>query len=262
MLLIFCVGMASEATAAGHLEQKLAVRLEPETHRLTAETTMTLTGDRSKWPELFLLAPQARIGTVVADGQPLAFDFSHGRLRVPDTAGRSVLTISYTVVFDDPVPRELVGIEDPSYGIRATIMPQGTYISAASGWYPNAVDVPQSFTITITGPQDMTGVTSGRLANFTRTAAGTVTTWQTVLQPTAMSLAAGRYQLRRESLGDIQLLAFLGESNVPLAAGYLESVREYLSLYQELFGPYPYEKFAVVENLYPTGYGLPGWTLL
>ena len=262
MLLIFCGGLSSEVMAAGHLEQKLAVRLEPAAHKLIAESTMTLAGDRAEWPELFLLAPQARISTVAADGRPLTYEFSHGRLRVPGAAGRSVLTISYTVVFDDPVPRELVGIEDPSYGVRATIMPQGTYISAASGWYPNAVDVPQSFTITITGPQDMTGVTSGRLANFTRTAAATVTTWQTVLQPTAMSLAAGRYQLRRESLGDIQLLAFLSESNVPLAAGYLDSVREYLSLYQELFGPYPYEKFAVVENFYPTGYGLPGWTLL
>ena len=262
MLLIFFGGLSSEVMAAGHLEQKLAVRLEPAAHKLIAESTMTLAGDRSEWPELFLLAPQARIGTVAADGRPLAYDFSRGRLRVPGAARRSVLTISYTVVFDDPVPRQLVGIEDPSYGIRATIMPQGAYISAASGWYPNAVDVPQRFTVTISGPQELTGVTSGRLMNFTRTAAGTVTTWQTVLQPAAMSLAAGYYQLRRENLDGIQVLAFLGESNIPLAAGYLESVREYLSLYQELFGPYPYEKFAVVENFYPTGYGLPGWTLL
>ena len=262
MLLIFCSAMSSEVMAAGYLEQKLSVRLEPAAHRLTAEATITLVGDLSEWPELFLLAPQARIGTVAADGWPLAYDFSQGRLRVTGTAGRSVLTISYTVVFDDPVPRQLIGIEDPSYGIRATIMPQGAYISAASGWYPNAVDVSQRFTITITGPQDLTGVTSGRLTNFTRTAAETVATWQTVLQPAAMSMAAGHYQLRRENLDGIQLLALLSESNVPLAAGYLESVREYLSLYQELFGPYPYEKFAVVENFYPTGYGLPGWTLL
>ena len=45
-------------------------------------------------------------------------------------------------------------------------------------------------------------------------------------------------------------------------SGYLQSSREYLELYQELFGPYPYEKFAIVENFYPTGYGFPGWTLL
>jgi aminopeptidase N len=262
LIMIFCSTLPFEVMAAGHVEQQLSILLEPAAHRLTAKTTITLAGDRTEWPELFLLAPRARIEAVIADDRPLAFDFNRGQLRVPSAGKRSALVISYTVVFDDPVPRELVGIEDPSYGVRATIMPEGTYLSASSGWYPNVVDIPQQFTITITGPQDLTGVTSGRLVNITRTEAGTVTTWHTVLQPSAMALAAGPYQLRRDSLGEIQLLTFFSKSNAPLAAGYLESVKEYLSLYQELFGPYPYEKFAIVENFYPTGYGLPGWTLL
>ena len=262
LIMIFCSTLPFEVMAAGHIEQQLSIHLEPATHRLTAKATITLAGDRTEWPELFLLAPQARIEAVVADDRPLAFDFNRGRLRIPAAGARSALVISYTVVFDDPVPRELVGIEDPSYGVRATIMPEGAYLSASSGWYPNVVDIPQKFTITITGADDLTGVTSGRLTNISRTEAGTVTTWQTGLQPSAMALAAGPYQLRRDSLGEIQLLAFFSKSNAPLAAGYLESVKEYLSLYRELFGPYPYEKFAIVENFYPTGYGLPGWTLL
>ena len=262
MTLVFCSILPFEVMAAGHIEQRISIRLEPAAHRLTAEATITLAGDRQEWPGLFLLAHQARVESVAADDSPLAFDFNGGQLRLPDAGEWSALSIRYTVVFDDPVPSDTVGIEDPSYGVRATIMPEGTYLSAASGWYLHAVDTPQRFTITITGPANLTGVTSGRLTNITRTAAETVTTWQTVLQPSAMSLAAGHYQLRRDSLGEIQLLAFFSEGNLPLAAGYLESVREYLSLYQELFGPYPYEKFAVVENFYPTGYGLPGWTLL
>ena len=261
IVLILCGALSVEVMAAGHVEQQLSILLDPAAHRLTAKTTITLAGDRTEWPELFLLAPRARIKAVTADDRAQAFDFNNGQLRVPATA-RSVLVISYTVVFDDPVPRELVGIEDPSYGVRATIMPEGAYLSASSGWYPDVVDIPQKFTITITGPQDFTGVTSGRLTNIARSEAGTETTWQTTMQPSAMSLAAGRYQLRRDSLGEIQLLTFFSESNATLAAGYLESAREYLSLYQKLFGPYPYEKFAIVENFYPTGYGLPGWTLL
>jgi len=262
MTLFFCSALPFEVMAAGHIEQQLSLRLEPAAHRLAAKTTITLADGGTEWPELFLLAPRARIESVTADDRPLAFDFKDGQLRIPAAGEWSALSIRYTVVFDDPVPSDTVGIEDPSYGVRATIMPEGAYLSAASGWYPHAIDTPQRFSITITGPLNLTGVTSGRLVNIARTAAETVTTWQTVIQPSAMSLAAGYYKLRRDSLGEIQLLAFFSESNVPLAAGYLESVREYLSFYQELFGPYPYEKFAVVENFYPTGYGLPGWTLL
>ncbi len=33
-------------------------------------------------------------------------------------------------------------------------------------------------------------------------------------------------------------------------------------MYQEMFGPYPYKRFSVVENFLPTGYSLPTFTLL
>lgn len=36
----------------------------------------------------------------------------------------------------------------------------------------------------------------------------------------------------------------------------------YLTLYEDLFGRYPFPKFAVVENFFPTGYGFPSYTLL
>jgi hypothetical protein len=33
-------------------------------------------------------------------------------------------------------------------------------------------------------------------------------------------------------------------------------------LYSDLFGPYPFQKFAVVENFFPTGFGFPSYTLM
>ena len=43
---------------------------------------------------------------------------------------------------------------------------------------------------------------------------------------------------------------------------YLKASADYLKLYRGLFGPYPFEKFAIVENFLPTGYGYPSYTLL
>ncbi|MGD9304518.1 MAG: M1 family aminopeptidase, partial [Desulfobacterales bacterium] len=43
---------------------------------------------------------------------------------------------------------------------------------------------------------------------------------------------------------------------------YLAATVDYLSFYSNLFGPYPFKKFAVVENFFPTGYGFPSYTLL
>jgi aminopeptidase N len=33
-------------------------------------------------------------------------------------------------------------------------------------------------------------------------------------------------------------------------------------MYSEMIGPYPFQRFTVVENFFPTGYGMPAWTLL
>jgi hypothetical protein len=38
--------------------------------------------------------------------------------------------------------------------------------------------------------------------------------------------------------------------------------QRHIGRYEALHGPYPFAKFAVVENFFPTGYGFPSFTLL
>ena len=37
---------------------------------------------------------------------------------------------------------------------------------------------------------------------------------------------------------------------------------QYLKMYESLIGPYPWRAFALVENFWETGYGLPSFPLL
>jgi aminopeptidase N len=57
-------------------------------------------------------------------------------------------------------------------------------------------------------------------------------------------------------------MVLLREPDAPLARKYLAATHRYLALYDELIGPYPYKKFAMVENFRQTGYGMPSFTLL
>ena len=43
---------------------------------------------------------------------------------------------------------------------------------------------------------------------------------------------------------------------------YLDATARYLDAYIPLLGPYPFEKFAVVENFFASGLGMPSFTLL
>ncbi|MDT8443235.1 MAG: M1 family aminopeptidase [Desulfuromonadales bacterium] len=251
-----------KAADYGLIEQDLLIRFVPGEHRLEGRVILAPADGYHGLPEAFRLATSAEIDSVTANGKPMPFTFHNGLLQVPQPSKADSLTISYRVRFDDPVPQETVGIEDPSFGVTATIMPQGSFLSAASGWHPLPIGAQSRFRVTIVGPPGWHGVTAGRLIDLDNSATRSQAIWQTQLPQSSLTLAAGYYQVAREDLGEIQLLAFTSAENAGLAQDYLESCREYLQLYQKLFGPYPYAKFAVVENFFPTGYGFPGWTLL
>jgi aminopeptidase N len=57
-------------------------------------------------------------------------------------------------------------------------------------------------------------------------------------------------------------MVFLRQPDEQLAGRYLEATARYLAMYEKLLGPYPYGKFALVENFWETGYGMPSFTLL
>ena len=61
---------------------------------------------------------------------------------------------------------------------------------------------------------------------------------------------------------DVEVLAYLRTPDINLATKYMDATERYLNLYEPLLGEYPFSKFALVENFWETGYGMPSFTLL
>jgi hypothetical protein len=57
-------------------------------------------------------------------------------------------------------------------------------------------------------------------------------------------------------------MAYTYEPSDSLAQVYIDATKRYLAMYEELLGAYPYPKFALVENFWQTGFGMPSFTLL
>ena len=79
---------------------------------------------------------------------------------------------------------------------------------------------------------------------------------------TGLSLVAGPYQVSLKRHKDIEIAAYFFPEDKKLARKYINKSMHYLDLYEDLLGPYPFKRFAIVENRAPTGYGLPTYTLL
>ena len=78
-----------------------------------------------------------------------------------------------------------------------------------------------------------------------------------------INFAAGPYVITRDKFGEgKELIAYFFPEDQELAAEYLDKARQYLERYENLLGPYPYKRFAIVENRLPTGFAMPTYTLL
>ena len=77
-----------------------------------------------------------------------------------------------------------------------------------------------------------------------------------------VTLVAARYEIEKESMDGIEISAWFFHEDKHLAKTYIEHSKKYIKLYSELFGAYPYRRFSVVENLFPTGYSMPTFTLM
>ncbi len=245
---------------------ELSVRLDPQNNTLAAVDTMTLrTAGRTSLT--LALARNSAVEKVAAKEKDLAFTFEGGILLVtlpPDLPGNGglSLTVSYRASFDDPAPEDPVNTEDPSYGVRAIIGKKGTFLSESAGWYPEIPGSRPTFRIRVEGPAGYEGVTAGRLVRRETEGPVTRSEWEVRTPLEGLPLSAGPYRVQEGNAGDTKLFTYFYPESDALSETYLAAAARYIAFYRELFGPYPFEKFAVVENFFPTGYGFPSYTLL
>ena len=264
MLALFLMPLISCA-AADDLsieKQEIAVTLVPENRLLTGESILILSGAGKLKLEL---SPTSTIQKVLIADRQVPYSFAQGILAIDldrKKIGPLSVTVTYRNVFKDPVPERPVNHEDPTFGVTGAITPQGVFLGGEAGWYPVPTTSPKRRIIHISGPAGTEAITSGKRA-FRETKLGiSRSTWIEERPAGIPSISAGRYQIEERRLGNIDIYTYFYPDNAQLSSRYLEAATKYIQFYSELLGPYPFEKFAIVENFFPTGYGFPSYTLL
>ncbi|HEX9192025.1 MAG TPA: hypothetical protein VF847_08005 [Candidatus Deferrimicrobiaceae bacterium] len=240
----------------------LTVVLYPDEGLLRAVDAITLLPGGGSVPKL-TLSGNARVTSVTLDGRAVPFSRGGGYLTVKGEGDRpSVLRVGYEASFRDRPPEDPVNTEDPSFGVAGTISPSGVFLGDGAGWYPDVPGGTALFRVRVEAPEGFEAVTAGKRLRRETTDGRTVSEWEATHPLRGLSLSAGRYVVRDRILDNVMLSTYFFPANDSLSGKYLDAVERYLLLYAKLLGPYPFEKFAVVENFFPTGYGFPSWTLL
>jgi aminopeptidase N len=244
----------------------LEVTVSPDEHRYSAKDSITVPdGPRREFHFLLHqgLKPESITPGVIVNRElniPGNRIFDSFRVILP--AGQRTFTLVYEGSIHHPV--EVYGNEQ-ARGVSQTpgiISGDGVYLSGNSFWYPVFEDALLSFNLLIELPSGWDAVSQGARKEHMRTREKTFVRWDSPEPQDEIFLIAGRFTEYVRQAGEITAMAFLRTPDEGLARKYLEATAQYIAMYENLIGPYPYRKFALVENFWETGFGMPSFTLL
>lgn len=152
--------------------------------------------------------------------------------------------------------------EQYTRGFRSTtgvVSAEGVYLSGDGHWVPRFGDDLIEARVAVEMPEGWRVISAG---NGTARGADGLARWDSHGAVDDVTLVGGPLIEYRGDAGAVDALVYLRTKDDALAAKYLEATAQYLKMYADLIGPYPYGKFAMVENFWETGYGMPSYTLL
>jgi len=142
------------------------------------------------------------------------------------------------------------------------ISSKGVYLAGSTYWVPAFDEHSTSFSLTVKTPKGWKTVSQGKRTVNRDKGKFHIDKWESPTPQEEVFLIAAKFTEYNYPAGAVTAMAFLREPDDGLANKYLETTAQYLEMYRQLIGKYPYSKFALVENFWETGYGMPSFTLL
>ena len=269
------------------LSHDLAVELRPSTHELIGRDQINVKLPIRAMTVTFSISPTVKIDRIFlkARSEASATTFSDTTLSftteqvVQSATQRVTVTLPgthdglvtlawiYRGAIDDPPkePRHLRFVT-PSE-TAGHIGPEGVYLSGESQWYPDIEGSLSVYRLTALVPQGWSVVTQGEKTAETEAGEHVSSTWLVSDRSEALTLVANKFAIKSRAWKSrngqsIELATYFFPDNAGLADEYLDATSNYLDAYISILGEFPFEKFAVVENFFASGLGMPSFTLL
>jgi hypothetical protein len=182
------------------------------------------------------------------------------------TGGKITVAITYSGVLYDSLKAPPAAYARGFAETSGLIDPRGVYLSNGSLWYPFQYDRMFTFDLKVDVPFGWMAISQGRMADqyagWLHGEDRTFTVWVEKHPTPELYLVAGDYYRHEAYHQGVWVMTYTYEQSDSLAQVYLDATGRYIALYESLIGEYPFSKFAMVENFWQTGYGMPSFTLL
>ncbi|NQV14472.1 hypothetical protein HQ531_03360 [bacterium] len=179
-----------------------------------------------------------------------------------NTAKKATFSLSYAANFKADVTEVKFSNQNVGREVTGTILEKGAYFSPSAYYYPRANDGLMDFEVSVTIPAHWESIAGGNSIGNIQTGDTKIQTWKNPFQSDGLMFMAAPFVVKHAKADDVDVYCYFFEEDTSLFETYLPATVEYVKTYSEMIGPYPYTRFTVAENFFPTGYGMPAWTLL
>ena len=233
------------------------ITLQPSEGRLKVEDTISMQIEISEIE--FALhqnlrieaSPEFTITPIKSYDNSHAVPVQHYRIQLAQPSKQFSLRYSGTIHHSlQQISKDYAGDLTQTPGI---ISEEGVYLSAASYWFPQIGTDYLTFSIQAQLPKGWQLISQGDALDDG---------WEEHSPQNNIYLIAAPYQIYQRKTPIAEAMVYLRTPDPAIAEQYLDATEYYLEFYSELLGAYPYSKFALVENFWETGYGMPSFTLL
>ena len=143
------------------------------------------------------------------------------------------------------------------------ISDKGIYLAGSTYWIPTFKNSLITFSLTTELPESWKNISQGKRIYDKIFSGKHKDKWVCNKAQEEVFLIAAKFtEYSYDMNNGIKAMAFLRTPDEGLANKYLEVTEQYANMYESMLGKYPYSKFALVENFWETGYGMPSFTLL
>ena len=199
---------------------------------------------------------QAKMAALDPPGEALWLLFDVTRSKNMD------FSISYTAQFREDVSGVKFSNQNVGREVTGTILDKGAYLSPAAYYYPQGDDDLMNFEVTAAIPAQWESIADGNQVASVTMDAIKIQSWKNPFKSDGLMFMAAPFKVKQARAGEVNVFCYFFEEDTSLFETYLPATVDYINMYAELIGPYPYKRFTVAENFFPTGYGMPAWTLL
>ena len=248
------------------IRHDLKVDIHPDENRFTAEDIITLP---ENYPPAFRFrlhrglnpsSPTKDVAVTKDAGDVLNAVCDSFSITLP--AGVKTFVIDFGGVINHAV--EKYG-KDQARGYSHTpgiISTEGVYLAGSSFWYPVIDNALVTFNLAVELPEAWSAVSQGERKLNEKSVSGAKVLWDSPDPQDEIFLIASKFHEYTLQEDGLLSMVFLHKPENELAGKYLKATIRYINMYENLIGPYPYKKFALVENFWESGLGMPSFTLL